>query len=574
MKNRSNPSSPAPVVRLRPLAAVLMGIAFLLPLARAQWQAATYTLRGGWNAIYLHGDVNHATLDDLLKNNPEIVSVWRWNPNPNQVQFGSSPLIPLVGTPEWSIWRRGATNNTLGSLPGQTAYLVECTGAATSTSSLALTQKISPPRSVWVRNGANLLGFPSRLNGSTYPTFSAYFATFPAAIAANTKVYKYAGGPMGAANPVQVFSPAQEPLDRLQAYWFEASVVGNFYSPLEVIPSPLEGLVYGRTGSLLTVTLRNRTAAAVNVTITPTDSAAAPTGQEQVSAAVPLTYRSFNATTNAFDFNPVSGAFVIAVGPQTSIELSFGVDRSKITGATDALYASLLRFTDGGNLMDVLLPVSARVTGLAGLWIGDVSVTNVQSNAPGNSGTTTVRPYLLRVLLHRDNDGKARLLSHVFLGKLAPAPHAIGLCVREAGLKADEKATAMRLVAAHLPPDTVVGTGSGELALGSTLVRTVSIPHNAPSNPFVHTYHPDHDNRNARFDGALSAGLESPMISRECSFTFTATPPAGSSAVGWGSTVLGGAYSEKLTGLHKTPLIVTGTFELRRVSELGGITVP
>jgi hypothetical protein len=115
----------------------------------------------------------------------------------------------------------------------------------------------------------------------------------------------------------------------------------------------------------------------------------------------------------------------------------------------------------------------------------------------------------------------------------------------------------------------MIATGSGSVALGQTLVRTVPLAYNAPTNPYVHTYHPDHDNRNARFDAPLA---ESPPITRECSFTFTTTPPAGSSAQGWGSSVIGGTYSETITGLHRKPSLVTGTFELRRVSELGSIT--
>lgn len=28
--------------------------------APAQWQSTTYALKGGWNAIYLHGDASYA----------------------------------------------------------------------------------------------------------------------------------------------------------------------------------------------------------------------------------------------------------------------------------------------------------------------------------------------------------------------------------------------------------------------------------------------------------------------------------------------------------------------------------
>ena len=544
-----------------------------LPAARAQWQTINYTLRGGWNSIYIHGDASYATIEQQLANNPEVLSIWRWNPNPTATQFGGAGLLPLAGTPEWSTWYKPvATPDTLSALIGQTAYLVECAGAVTDTYSLSITQRVLPPASKWVRSGANFLGFPARV--SSPPTIANYFATFPSAVAANTKIYKYVGGPIGEA-VVQVFSPSFEPLDRTQAYWFDATVVSDFYAPLEITPSNLAGLVYGRNGSQVTVRVRNRSAATVTLTVTPTASATAPVGQEQWTAAVPLTRRTFNTVTNSYDFIEVTAPFTVVLAPQASSELVFGVKRQSITGPDNSLYASLLRFTESSNLMEVLLPVSARVTSLAGLWVGDVAVTNVESKAVGFTGTATKSPYPLRVLLHVDDAGTARVLSQVFLGRLAPAPYAPGIATKEAHLKADEKANAQRFVATHLPLDEVLATGTGSVALGQTLVRSVTIPHNAPTNPYVHTYHPDHDNKDSRFAllPTTSAGtLESPTIGRTFSFTFSPTPLPTSSPLGWGSTVLGGTYAETITGVHKDPLTVSGTFELRRVSELGSIT--
>lgn len=553
------------------LACLLLAVA-CAPLAHAQWQSISYTLRGGWNSIYLHGDASHATIETLLTSRPEVVAIWRWNPNPTQVQFSASSLVPTNGTPEWSVWTRGGSANTLAALTGQAAYLVECSGTISNTYVLPIVQKVEPPRSTWVRNGANFLGFPARLNNGNYPMMSAYFATFPVAIATNTKIYQYVGGPLGAGNPMQVFSPNLEPLDRTKAYWFEAAVTANFYAPLEVSPSNLEGLVYGRNGSLVTVRVRNRTAAAVNLTVAPMDSAPAPVGQTQITAAVPLTYLTFNSTSGQYVFTPVTTGIGVVVGPQSSVELTFGVDRSQITGTPGDLYASLLRFTDGGNLMDVYLPVSAQVTSLAGLWIGEATVTNVQSKVPGVAGTTTGRSFPLRVLLHVDNSGNARLLSQVFMGKLAVAPNNVGLSTLESGLKPSDLATARRFTAVHLPPETVLATGTGSVAIGQTLVRTVTLTHSAPTNPYVHTYHPDHDNRNPRFDAQLGPGIESPTVTRVCSFTFTAAPPGGGTVPGWGSSVIGGTYAETITGIHKSSTTVTGTFEVRRVSEIGSIT--
>ena len=541
--------------------------------AHAQWQTINYTLHGGWNSIYLHGDASYATIEQQLANNPEVLSIWRWNPNPTATQFGGAGLIPLAGTPEWSTWYKPvATPDTLSALIGQTAYLVECAGTITDTYQLSITQRVLPPASKWVRSGANFLGFPARV--SSPPTIANYFATFPSAVAANTKIYKYVGGPIGEA-VVQVFSPSFEPLDRTQAYWFDATVVSDFYAPLEITPSNLAGLVYGRNGSQVTVRVRNRSSATVTLTVTPTASATAPVGQEQWTAAVPLTRRTFNSGTNSYDFIEVTAPFTVVLAPQASSELVFGVKRESITGPDNSLYASLLRFTESSNLLEVLLPVSARVTSLAGLWVGDVAVTNVESKAVGFTGTATKSPYPLRVLLHVDDAGTARVLSQVFLGRLAPAPYAQGIATLESHLKADEKANAQRFVATHLPLDQVLATGTGSVALGQTLVRTVEILANAPTNPYVHTYHPDHDNKDSRFAllTTTSAGtLESPTIGRTLSFTFSPTPLPTSSPLGWGSTVLGGTYAETITGVHKDPLTVSGTFELRRVSELGSIT--
>ena len=205
-------------------------LALIAPLAHGQWQNVTYSLRGGWNSIYLHGDASYTSIDQLFANNSEIVAVWRWNPNPSQTQFSTSTLVPSSGTPEWSTWKRGATGNTLLSLSGPSAYMVECSGTAATTTSVVIPQKAQPPRLAWVRNGANLLGFPAA-TGTSAPTLAAYFASFPLAIATSSKIYKYAGGPLGTSNPVQIFSTSSETLDRTQAYWFEAA-------PLRARPPP------------------------------------------------------------------------------------------------------------------------------------------------------------------------------------------------------------------------------------------------------------------------------------------------------------------------------------------------
>ena len=554
---------------MKSLLLTLISLCFVVTAAQAQWQTTTYTLKGGWNSIYLHGDATHATLDELFASNPEVVEVWRWNPNPSQVQFISSPLIPSAGTPEWSTWVRDGSSNSLGQLLGQTAYLVKCSGSTSNSYNVAIPQRILPPSAAWVRNGANFMGFPSFKNGSTYPTMGSYFATFPVAIASGVKIYKYVGGDLGPGNPLQVFSPSFETLDRNQAYWFDSEVVGNFYAPVEISLSKSSGLDFGRTGSTVTVRLRNRSDAVSTVTIAPVDSAAAPSGEEGITGSVPLRRRTFDTETATWIETDVSSAFTEVVGPNAAVELTFGIDRTAMTGDSNAFYASMLRFTDSAGLYDILVPATARKASLAGLWIGEARVSAVESKVPGSADTDTPQGYPLRYLIHVDDAGAARVLSQVFLGKLAGESPQDGITPLESNLSTADKPGASRIVAAHLPLDRVLAT-SGSFAVGSSLSCTIATPFDDPVSPFVHQYHPDHDNQSG--STALVSGQESYDISRAVTFTLAATPPEGVSPIGYGGSVIAGTYAEVISGLHKDTLQVAGTFTLHRVSEIGTLT--
>jgi hypothetical protein len=213
----------------------------------------------------------------------------------------------------------------------------------------------------------------------------------------------------------------------------------------------------------------------------------------------------------------------------------------------------------------------------------------VESKPQADVVKPTGRGYPLRYLLHVPDVGPARILSQAFIGKLATPPNDVGICTKEVGLKADAKGDATRLVVTHMPLDRVLDgladdnepAGSGSVAIPGTLVRHISLPFDDPTNPFVHQYHPDHDNKSPT-GAALVAGQESHTVTREVTFTFTEVPPPGSTVTsGWGSTVIGGTYEEVIHGLHKDStgigtgdgLRVAGTFELRRVSEQGTLSV-
>jgi hypothetical protein len=217
------------------------------------------------------------------------------------------------------------------------------------------------------------------------------------------------------------------------------------------------------------------------------------------------------------------------------------------------------------------------------LWVGDALVDGVQNRTAIPSGTAVARPMQVRLILHVDDAGTARLLSQVFLGRMdSPPANPFGLCVAEVDLAPAEKKSATRLFAAHLPLDTVIGSsGAGNSGNinpgGAAMTRRVMIPFNDRTNPFVHAYHPDHDNKGPGVSSAainLPPGIESYDLQRDIALTFSTTAPVGSSPTGWGSTRIGGSYSETFTGLHRQTISVSGSFELRRISETGTITLP
>jgi hypothetical protein len=111
-----------------------------------------------------------------------------------------------------------------------------------------------------------------------------------------------------------------------------------------------------------------------------------------------------------------------------------------------------------------------------------------------------------------------------------------------------------------------------------TITCTITLPADADTNPFRHRFHPDHDNLDEKFakpaSNAASAS-ESFEITRTLTLTFsTSYPPnpaepvrsSASTPLEWNDTLLGGTYSETITGLYQKPLVVSGWFTTRLVS--------
>jgi hypothetical protein len=106
---------------------------------------------------------------------------------------------------------------------------------------------------------------------------------------------------------------------------------------------------------------------------------------------------------------------------------------------------------------------------------------------------------------------------------------------------------------------------AGEFGVG-TISCALTNGYDDALNPFKHQYHPDHDNYKPGYRDKFPAGVESYDILRAVRLEFSSTNMFGATAAGWLDNQLGGFYYETVTGIHREPIHVKGTFLLRRVS--------
>ena len=95
-------------------------------------------------------------------------------------------------------------------------------------------------------------------------------------------------------------------------------------------------------------------------------------------------------------------------------------------------------------------------------------------------------------------------------------------------------------------------TSTQGLLSRAQIVTQVEVSYdNQATNPFIHTYHPDHDNRDAEFNtGALPIGYESFQIIRDIGLLFS-LPDDNFDALTAGAGTLQGNYAEEITLIGK-----------------------
>lgn len=540
----------------------------------AQWTTESYSLESGWSGIWLPHDCSHVNIDALLQGKDDVLEVWQWNPLGSTGQFSASPWLPLQADAAWKVWRRGdPASSTLGAMTGNSAYLVRVKDSAQPVS-LTLTGKPLLPRYEFSTSGSNFVGFPMREPTSTSDRSFERFFSFSEVLKTQPPVFYYRNGALSAQYPVQAL-PRTTAVQRGRAYWVKNDVYTDYYGPLKVTMLGT-GLHFGATGNLISLRIKNVVDPAKNQAVTftlkPAASASPPAGQgSPVAGQVPLQVRGLrDPQTQEFQYTPISGTGLSrTLAPGEETVLTVAVNRSAMGGAAGGVFQSLLEVTDSLNQSRIVLPVSAETTSFEGLWAGAAVITTVDQVIGQTLSTDATAPsqFTIRLLAHRKADGTTTLLQQIYQGESAAGPVA---GTNEASVKAASSTPLSRMSSSAFPLSMAVG-GSGSLQREGPVRFRIDLGYNASTNPFVHTYHPDHDNLDARFERSLPDGAESYSVSRTVTLDFLPAMP-GITDPGWGSTLLGGTYRETLSGLRSTPVSVSGSFLLHRISSVPTLT--
>ena len=198
-----------------------------------------------------------------------------------------------------------------------------------------------------------------------------------------------------------------------------------------------------------------------------------------------------------------------------------------------------------------------------------------------NTNMARVRtPFPLRLILHNDSvANQVRLFQRVFVGPGKANTNTV-VATQESLLDPNQLASARRISATHLPfsADNPAWSTVGSLNPGVAVTFTVPVSYkDHASNPYLHTFHPDHDNLDAGFKNVLARGAESYDVTRTIMLAFS--PPGTDFASLTDATQSrGGTYQETMTiggpnGFSRD-FRLSGSFTLNLITPVSTVTTP
>lgn len=529
-------------------------------------------LHPGWNAVFLEVQPEQQAPAEVFKNLP-VASVWAWIPRTSPVQFIQNPGEELALDQGWHVWfppsaPEKAPLVNLGAILADGAYLVELAGDAPVT--LTVRGSIAASRRRWVPNSFNLVGFG--IDPAGPPTFGAFFRPSPAH--AGQAIFRLGTDGAWAA----VNSPDTTPMRPGEAFWIYTKGTSDYGGPLSLRLDIGDALEFPLVAREREFTLRNATGTTRSVVMSVVGA----------TAPVPLSRRRL-APTGERIWPALEEANRVTLEPGAEAPVTLAVRRAEVAaGGT----AGVLQITDGeGSLLRVPLAAEAPPLGAngepshEGLWLGTVTVNRVtEAQIPARQAFTDPTPaafeFAFRIILHVDAGGTARLLKEVTqmwrqdTGYVLLTDESLIPAFSPSALVAD-RPFSYRISTPAFDFAGLQADMSGAFSSDGTLTCTLDVAPSLPTNPFRHRAHPDHDNLDELgYPITIPKLLEAFDVRRVITLAFTGdydscgAGPLCGSPTEWLTTRMAGTYRETLTGLHRNPVTVAGTFALRRVSSI------
>lgn len=572
--------------------------AFAAPL-----QTQVFDLQKGWNAVYLEVAPEVPRSESVFAGLP-LESAWTIQDSVTSVQYLQDPAEPIWNRERWvyhvSTNRLESRGRRLFALQGARPYLLKLTNSARWSVTGVPTLK----RIQWQADSFNLCGFP--VDPANPPSFETYFKPSPAHYTAASRQLQpiYRLSPSGAWTQVGPDSLMKSG----EALWVFCRGASEYQAPFELRLETGTSLEFGGLLDHQSPRLINAGAAPFQVSL----RESAPDG------AGALTYQRFDPAAG-FVWRALPNPLAIPVSPGTNLFLRLGVVRERFQGAR---LETVLQFNNGAGVRYLIglsatnaLPAGSGAggnrVGVAGLWVGTATITDVSeahsgrlitnqvaslpitnaagqlvSNVPMSILRTNVNltprpvrsPFTHRLLVHVDGAGKAKLLKEVVqLWKdgttktddqgrqvvdtpghyvLLTNPNRThefkGVQLRDGELAGRRFSS----ISYDFPtsPDQNYLNMVGTFAISNSLLASFTLPAGFPTNPFRHKYHPDHNDDSESI--AVSRAIQLRLSPRS-----TNSPPD------YGFRQINGDYFEIVGGLHQTNLVAAGTFTLQRVAD-------
>jgi len=593
---------------------VLVGLTLgLCPGAAAQWVSQTVTLEPGWNAVFVEVEPQPESCAAVFEGIP-VEGVWYWRPETSSVQFITNPDELVPDAPDWRAYfpptSLAHALTTLRVVRGNRPYLIKLEGDVDVEWTVRGAPSLRPIE--WIPDSFNLVGF--NVMADSGPTFEGLFSCSPAH--AGQAVYRLSD----AGQWELVADPAAAGPSSGEAFWVYTSGPSEYQGPIHVALEMARGLEFGRGVTELTVRIENDTATEKNYLLEPKDSEA-PGDPESPALAgpVPLAYWKDDYASQDVGWRPSTGPISVSVAAGDYRPVKFAVLRKEMVPppakvAGEFLYQSILEISDGAGCL-LGIPVTAKGLGrvlgakqethpLAGLWIGTTTLNAVSEPANGADPTSpqpTGSEFGFQIIVHVDAEGTPRLLQQVTQmwkdGTYMPDPEnpqrqivdtpGEYVLITDETLLAGFQGSGERggvpvgrrfscPAFGFREPIEMAGPFPTPDQPTNSIGCTVELDYEDPLNPFMHPYHPDHNNLDERYEEVLEEGKESFTVTREIALEFADYASSSkeedevllAAYAGWGDTWIGGVYRETITGLHRDSIHVEGTFRLNFVSDV------